>query len=174
QKKEVGEGVITTVLFDHEQSTLHDRKDVKDISPLTTDDYTVRGSTALMDAVGDAIEKTEMIHKYLPDSYLPEKTLFIITTDGMENASRRFTAPMIKRLIGQKKACGWEFLFLGANIDAEKTASEFGIGKDRAVTYRSDSVGTNLNYEVMSDTISELRAKRALPTAWKERIEKRR
>ena len=174
QKKEVGEAVITTVLFDHEQITLHDRANVKTVQPMTERDYIVRGSTALMDAIGDAIEKTEMIHKYMPDEYIPGKTLFIITTDGMENASRRFSSAKIKNMIEtKKKGSGWEFIFMGANIDAVKTASEYGIDEDRAVTYKSDSVGTRLNFEVISDTVSCVRASRAISSDWKDRIEKR-
>ena len=150
QKKEDGEALISTVLFDNVSEVIHDRVDVQNIKPLTDRDYTVRGCTALLDAIGGAIHHIGNIHKYARAEDVPEHTLFVITTDGMENASRHYNAERIKQMIERQKArYGWEFLFLGANIDAVETAGHFGIGADRAVNYHADSAGTQLNYEVL-------------------------
>ena len=155
QKKTEGEALISTVLFDNVSEVLHDRVDVKDIRPMTDRDYTVRGCTALLDAIGGAIHHIGNIHKYARPEDVPEHTMFVITTDGMENASRRYDSEKVKQMIERQKAkYGWEFLFLGANIDAVETASQFGIGADRAVNYQCDSEGTALNYEVVSEAIS--------------------
>ena len=146
QKKEDGEALISTVLFDNVSEVIHDRVDVQNIKPLTDRDYTVRGCTALLDAIGGAIHHIGNIHKYARAEDVPEHTLFVITTDGMENASRHYNAERIKQMIERQKArYGWEFLFLGANIDAVETAGHFGIGADRAVNYHADSAGTQLN-----------------------------
>ena len=172
QKKEAGEALVSTVLFDHEISVLHDRTALQDIAPLTGRDYFVRGSTALVDAVGGAIHHIGNVHKYARPEDVPEHTLFVITTDGMENASHRYTSDSVKEMIErQKTKYGWEFLFLGANMDAVETARQFGINRDRAVTYHSDSVGTQLNYAVMSDAISDVRASRPLAASWKAKID---
>lgn len=173
QKKVEGECYVSTVLFDDTQTVLHDRKKLSEIAPMTEEDYTLGGCTALLDAVGGAIHHIGNIHKYARREDVPEKTMFIIITDGMENASRRYSSDDIKKKIErQKEKYGWEFVFLGANIDAVETASRYGIGKDRAVTYRSDSEGTRLNYEVMSDAVSSMRACGSMPSGWKERISK--
>lgn len=172
QKKVEGEALISTVLFDHESIVLHDRMNLQDICPMTEDDYTVRGCTALLDAIGGAIHHIGNVHKYARNEDVPEKTVFVIITDGMENASKHYTADRIKQMIErQKTKYGWEFLFLGANIDAVETAKHFGIGKERAVSYRSDSVGTELNYEVVSEAMCAMRCSAAIPDDWKERIE---
>ncbi len=172
QKKEPGEALISTVLFDHESVVLHDRVDVKKVEPMTDRDYTVRGCTALLDAIGGAIHHIGNVHKYARAEDVPERTLFVITTDGMENASRRYDSNKVKAMIRrQKELYGWEFLFLGANIDAVETARHFGIGADRAVTYRSDKQGTRLNYEVVSEAISQVRTCAPLQADWKQRIE---
>ena len=173
QKKETGEAFITTILFDHQMETLHDRKNIRLTEPITKDDYTVRGSTALLDAVGSAIDHIELIHKYARSDDVPEKTVFVITTDGMENASRRFTQEDIKKKIQTKKNAGWEFIFLGANIDAAETASRIGIEKDRAVTYKNDREGTRLNYEAMSAAVSSVRQRANMTAEWKRTIEER-
>lgn len=173
QKKETGEALFTTVLFDNEQIKLHDRIDVRSISPLTREDYCVRGSTALLDAVGSAIEHVDLIYKYIREEDVPEKTMFIITTDGRENASCRFTRQQIRRMIEAHKEKGWEFLFLGANIDAEETAGEIGISADRSVTFINDRIGAALNFRAMSDSISSLRSMRSIADDWKDEIEKR-
>jgi len=173
QQKAEGEAYISTVLFDHESVVLHDRQNIKSVRPLTTQDYQVRGSTALMDAVGQAISHIGTVHKYAREEDRPERTLFVITTDGMENASRIYSADAVKQKIEHQKAkYGWEFLFLGANIDSAAAAQQIGIDESRAVTYRSDSKGTRLNYQVVSEAAAHFRGKAALPPNWKERIEK--
>lgn len=172
QKRTEGEALISTVLFDNVSEVIHDRVDIRDIKPLTDEDYTVRGCTALLDAIGGAINHIGNIHKYARPEDVPEHTMFVITTDGMENASRYYDSEKVKRMISrQKEKYGWEFLFLGANIDAVETAGRFGIGRDRAVNYHSDSAGTRLNYEVLSDAISAVRCNATLGGDWKRRID---
>ncbi len=172
QKKEEGEALISTVLFDNFSEVVHDRVAVRDIRPMTDKDYTVRGCTALLDAIGDAIRHIGNIHKYARAEDVPEHTLFVITTDGMENASRHYDSDKVKKMIErQKEKYGWEFLFLGANIDAVETAGRFGISQDRAVNYHSDSQGTQLNYQVVSEAISAVRCSAPLGADWKKRID---
>jgi uncharacterized protein YegL len=172
QKKADGEALISTVLFDNVSEVIHDRVSIQDIQPMTDRDYTVRGCTALLDAIGGAIHHIGNIHKYARAEDVPEHTLFVITTDGMENASRHYTAERVKQMIErQKSRYGWEFLFLGANIDAVETAKHFGIGADRAVNYHSDSAGTQLNYEVLSEAICAVRGSAPLGPDWKKRID---
>ena len=172
QKREAGEALISTVLFDNVSEVLHDRVPVGKVAPLTDRDYTVRGCTALLDAIGGAIHHIGNVHKYAREDDRPAHTLFVITTDGMENASRRYDSGTVKHMIRrQQERYGWEFLFLGANIDAVETARHFGIGADRAVNYHADRCGTRLNYEVVGETISSLRADRAITPDWKDRIE---
>lgn len=172
QKKADGEAMISTVLFDNVSEVIHDRVSVLDIQPMTDKDYTVRGCTALLDAIGGTIHHIGNIHKYARAEDVPEHTLFVITTDGMENASRHYNAERVKQMIERQKArYGWEFLFLGANIDAVETARHFGIGADRAVNYHSDSAGTQLNYEVLSEAICAVRGSVQLGADWKKRID---
>ena len=172
QKKAEGEAYVSTVLFDNESVVIHDRVDIQRIEPMTDKQYSVRGCTALLDAVGKAIHHIGNVHKYAREEDRPEHTLFVITTDGMENASRSYTAERVRQMIErQKSRYGWEFIFLGANIDAIETARHFGIDQNRAVSYRSDHEGTRLNYEVISDAVSQLRCQAALSDDWKERIE---
>lgn len=172
QKQGEGEALISTVLFDNVSEVIHDRVPVKSVALLTREDYSVRGCTALLDAIGGAIHHIGNIHKYAREEDVPEHTLFVITTDGMENASRRYDSETVKKMIERQKAkYGWEFLFLGANIDAVETASRFGIGADRAVNYHSDHQGTQLNYEVLSAAVSTVRSSAALGTEWKKRID---
>ncbi len=172
QKKAEGEALISTVLFDNESEVIHDRVNIMDIKPMTESDYSVRGCTALIDAIGGAIHHIGNVHKYARDEDVPEHTLFVITTDGMENASRHYDSGKVKRMIERQKAkFGWEFLFLGANIDAVETARQFGIGEDRAVNYHSDSAGTKLNYEVLTDAICTVRCSAPLGADWKQRID---
>ena len=172
QKKAEGEAYVSTVLFDNESVVIHDRVDIQKVEPMTEAQYSVRGCTALLDAIGKAIHHIGNVHKYAREEDRPEHTLFVITTDGMENASHRYNAQQVKEKIErQKTKYGWEFIFLGANIDAVETAKNFGIGKDRAVTYHSDHEGTKLNYEVISDAVTQLRCEASLPTGWKDRIE---
>lgn len=172
QKKAEGDALISTVLFDSTSEVLHDRVDVQRVRQMTNRDYEVGGCTALLDAIGGAIHHIGNIHKYARPEDVPEHTMFIITTDGMENASRFYSVDRVRHMIErQTEKYGWEFLFLGANIDAIETARSFGIGADRAVNYHSDSEGTQLNYEVLSDTISAVRSNQPIPEGWKERID---
>ena len=173
QKRESGEALISTVLFDNFSEVIHDRVDVQKVSPMTDREYYVRGCTALLDAIGGAIHHIGNIHNYAREEDVPEHTMFVITTDGMENASRMYSSDKVKSMIErQKSKYGWEFLFLGANIDAVETAKHFGIGADRAVRYHSDSEGTELNFRVMSETISAFRASAPISADWKDEIEK--
>lgn len=172
QKNAEGEALISTILFDNVSEVLHDRINVKDIQPLTEHDYMVRGCTALLDAIGGAIHHIGNIHKYARREDIPEHTMFVITTDGMENASRYYSSNKVKQMIERQKIkYGWEFLFLGANIDAVETAGLFGIDEDRAVNYQCDSEGTALNYEVISEAISAVRCSIPLGSSWKKRID---
>lgn len=158
QKKEDGEAIVSTVLFDDQQEVVYDRQPVKMVEPMTDRQYYVRGCTALLDAIGGAIHHIGNVHKYAREEDRPEKTMFIITTDGMENASRFYTYDRVKYMVErQKEKYGWEFLFLGANIDAISVAARFGINADRAINYECDQVGTSLNYQVMSETITAVR-----------------
>lgn len=172
QKKESGEAIITTVLFDDQYELLHDRINLLGIAPITDKEYFVRGTTALLDAVGKTINKLVNVQRHTAKEEQAEHVMFVITTDGMENASREFDYAKVSKMIEhQKKKYGWEFIFLGANIDAIATAERFGISKDRATNYNADSEGTMLNYEVLSETVSNLRANRAIEEDWKDRIE---
>ena len=172
QKKEPGEAFVSTVLFNDQTEVLHDRMELGKVRPITDKEYYVRGCTALLDAVGGAIHHIGNIHKYARREDVPEKTMFIITTDGYENASRRYDYETVRRMIQrQKEKYGWEFLFLGANIDAAKEAARFGISADRAVNYKCDEAGTALNYEVISEAVCSVRAARPLGADWKRRID---
>ena len=172
QKNAEGEALVSTILFDNVSEVLHDRINVKDIHPLTDHDYMVRGCTALLDAIGGAIHHIGNIHKYARREDIPEHTMFVITTDGMENASRYYSSNRVKQMIERQKIkYGWEFLFLGANIDAVETAGLFGIDEDRAVNYQCDSEGTALNYEVINEAISAVRCSAPLGSNWKKRID---
>ena len=172
QKREPGPALVSTVLFSNESEVIHDRLPLDRVPPMTEREYFPRGCTALLDAVGGAIHHIGNIHKYARSEDVPEHTLFVITTDGMENASRRYSARRVKEMIQrQKEKYGWEFLFLGANIDAVETARHFGIGADRAVNYHSDHEGTQLNYEVLSEAVSAVRCSVPLGTNWKKRID---
>ena len=154
QKKEEGEAYVSVILFDDRSEVLLDREDIRKVEPMTDRQYYVRGCTALLDAVGGAIHHIGNVHKYARQEDVPEKTIFIITTDGMENASRQYTYDKVRRMIErQKEQYHWEFLFLGANIDAVKEAGRFGIGKHHAVRYEHDAEGTQLNYEVVSHVV---------------------
>ena len=173
QKKEDGQELVSTVLFDDRSDVLHDRVPLDRIAPMTDDDYFVRGCTALLDAVGGAIHHIGNVHKYARPEDRPEKTMVIITTDGMENASKRYTYEKVKSMIErQKEKYGWEFIFLGANIDAVEVAGRFGISEDRAANYHSDEEGTALNYEVLSEAICQVRMGCApLSAGWKKKID---
>ena len=158
QKKEEGEAYISTVLFDDTCQVLHDRVPIGKVKPITEEEYFVKGCTALLDAIGGAIHYIGNVHKYARDEDRPEKTLFIITTDGMENASHRYTYERVKHMVErQKEKFGWEFLFLGANIDAIAEAGRFGIRTDRAVNYQCDSEGTAVNFAAVGKAVSKVR-----------------
>jgi len=173
QKNEAGEAFVTTVLFDHEYELLHDRLPLPLVPPMTEKEYFVRGSTALLDAVGKTIARIAHLRRTAPDGERAGRVLFVIITDGMENASREFTYNTVTRMIDEKRRrFGWEFLFLGANMDAVAAAARMGIGRDRAVNYHADSMGTQLNYMVLNETITMVRTKDHIPENWKEAIEK--
>ena len=172
QKREKGYAYVSTVLFNSENIVIHDRTSIHKVPALTRNQYVVGGCTALLDTIGKAIHHIGNVHKYAREEDRPEHTLFVIITDGMENASHIYTAEHVKKMIErQKTKYGWEFLFLGANIDAIDTARRFGIPQERAANYRSDHIGTQLNYDVINNAVSHLRKEACLPQNWKARIE---
>ena len=172
QKQQEGECYVSTVLFDDESDVLHDRVRLENVPKMTDKDYTVRGCTALIDAIGGAIHHISNIHKYARPEDVPAHTMFVITTDGMENASRTYTSVQVKKMIEkQKEKYGWEFLFIGANIDAVETASRYGIGRDRAVNYRADKKGTDVLYRSISRTISDYRECASIDACWSDELE---
>jgi len=172
QKKTGGEAFVSTILFDDSCQVLHDRISIDQVPEMTDEQYFVRGCTALLDAVGGAIHHIGNVHKYARDEDVPEKTIFVITTDGMENASRIYSGAKVRGMVEHEKAkYGWEFLFLGANIDAAETAGHLGIGADRAANYNCDGGGTRLNFDVISETICSVRRSETVPGNWSERIE---
>ena len=172
QKREPGEALINTVLFDNVSEVVHDRVDIHKIQPMTRNEYYVRGCTALLDAVGGAIHHIGNIHKYAREEDRPERTLFVITTDGMENASRKYSYERLKAMIErQKEKYGWEFLFLGANIDAAREAARFGINADHTANYHADSKGTAVIYEAVSEAVCNVRANRPMTADWKKQVD---
>ena len=172
QRKEDGECYVSTVLFDNYSEVLHDRVKLSEIKPMTDEDYTVRGCTALIDAIGGAIHHIGNVHKYVRPEDVPENTIFIITTDGMENASQRYSAEKVKKMIERQKAkYGWEFLFIGANIDAVETAKRYGIEQDRAVNYHADPQGTSIVYESVSKAVCNVRSSKCMAENWSEDID---
>ncbi len=173
QRKEEGTAIITTVLFDDRFELLHDRLDIQAVSAMTEKDYFVRGSTALLDAIGKTIQKIGNVQKYTKPQMRADKVLFVITTDGMENSSVEYSYERIKMMIErQKTQYGWEFIFLGANIDALATAQRFGIDASRAANYHSDTMGTHLNYTTLNKTVSKFRSEAKIDDDWKADIEK--
>ena len=172
QKQEQGDAYVSTILFDNYSEVVHDRVDIRNVPPMTRKEYYVRGCTALLDAVGKAIHHIGNVHKYAREEDRPEKTLFIITTDGMENASREYTYDRVRRMIEyEKEKYGWEFLFLGANIDATSEAARFGISEDRAANYHADREGTAVVYEAMSEAVCSVRSCRPMSADWKRRVD---
>ena len=172
QREEPGDCVLTTALFDDRFELLHDRINLRGIAPLTRRDYSVRGSTALLDALGQSIHKMINVQRATAEPERAEKVVFVVITDGMENASHEYTLRQIRALIERQKAeFGWEFIFMGANIDAVSVAEGIGIDACRSVTYRADAEGTSLNYRVLDEAITDIRAGRPLAKSWKERIE---
>lgn len=171
QRKVDGECVITTVLFDNRYELLHDRIDIRAVAPITKKEYSVGGSTALLDAIGKTIHKIRTAQKNTAKDYQAEKVMFVIITDGEENSSRHYSSTQVKEMIQrQKELYDWEFIFLGANIDAVETAGQFGIDADRAVDYVPDGEGTKLNFCMMSETVATFRECGAVPTACLEAI----
>ena len=172
QRKEAGECYVSTVLFDNISEVLHDRVRLSEIGPMTDKEYTVRGSTALIDALGGAIHHIGNVHKYARREDVPAHTMFIITTDGMENASHKYSSERVKSMIQrQKEKYGWEFLFIGANIDAVETAARYGIDRDRAVNYNADREGTRVVYESVSRAVCNVRASAPLAADWSADID---
>lgn len=173
QKREDGEALVSTVLFDGSATLLHDRLPLDKVPPMTEREYFARGTTALLDAVGETIRHIARVHKYARREDVPEKTLFVITTDGMENSSRRYSYEAVKDMVAhEQEKYGWEFLFLGANIDAAALAERIGIQAERSVRYKSDKTGTALNYETISMAVSSMRSGQTLSPDWKAPIEK--
>ena len=172
QKKEAGEAILSAVLFSNGSKVLYDRVDIQKVEPMTEQQYHVGGCTALLDAIGGAVHHIANVHKYAREEDRPAKTVFVITTDGMENASRAYSYDEVQRMVKhEQEKYGWEFLFLGANIDAISAARSFGIRADRAARYNRDSAGTELKYSVVSETISRLRVNKSIPEGWSAPIE---
>ena len=174
QKKEPGDAILSAVLFDHECEVVYDRVDIRKAEPMSEKQYYTRGSTALLDALGGAVHHIATAHRYAREEDRPGKTIFVITTDGMENSSRRWTYSEVRRLVEhEKEKYGWEFLFLGANMDAISAAGRIGINADRAVRYEHDSEGTALNFEVVSKAVCAMRCDAApLAASWKDDIDR--
>lgn len=172
QKKLEGDCYVSTVLFDNESKVLHDRVKLRDVPEMTDNDYTVGGCTALIDAIGGAIHHIGNIHKYARAEDVPEHTMFVITTDGQENASHRYTSEQVKKMIErQKEKYGWEFLFIGANIDAVETAARYGISRDRAVNYNADGEGTHILYDSVTKAVFNVRSSAPLKADWSKDID---
>lgn len=172
QKKQDGKCFVSTVLFDGEIEVLHDRVSLEEIKPMTGEDYFTRGSTALIDAIGGAIKHIGKVHRYIRKEDVPEHVMFVITTDGYENSSHKFSSGEVKRMIEEKKEeSGWEFLFIGANIDAVETAKGFGIDSDRAANYRADSKGTKTLFRAVGKTICAMRSAKPVTADWCEEID---
>lgn len=171
QRKQDGECFVSTILFDNVSEVLHDRLKLADIPKMTEEDYTVHGCTALIDAIGGAIDHISTIHKYARKEDVPEHTMFVITTDGQENASHIYSSKKVKKMIEKKKEKdNWEFLFIGANIDAVETAKSFGISEDRAVNYHADKKGTSVLYNSVSNAVCKVRSCAPLTAEWSESI----
>ena len=167
QKKEEGEALLSAVLFDNDSQVIYDRVDIRKVEPMTDRQYQVGGCTALLDAIGGAVHHMANVHKYAREEDRPGKTVFVITTDGMENASRRYSYREVQKMVKhEQEKYGWEFLFLGANMDAIEAARTFGIREDRAVRYECDSAGTSLNFAVVSKTIGKLRKGETIAPEW--------
>ena len=172
QKKEEGEALLSAVLFSDESAVLYDRADIRKVEPMSERQYQVGGCTALLDAIGGAVRHIRNVHRYAREEDRPGRTVFVITTDGMENASRSFSYAEVQRMVKhEQEKYGWEFLFLGANMDAIAAARSFGIREDRAVRYRRDSAGTALNYDVVCEAVTSVRKRRTLEPDWRAPIE---
>ena len=170
QKSEEGECLVTTVLFNHRIERLHDRIPLEKVGKMTEKDYTVGGCTALIDAIGETVDHIRDIHRYIRPEDLPSKTLFVITTDGLENASSRYSAQDVKKTVKEMKKAGWEFLFIGANIDSVETAERIGIDAGCAVDYRADKRGTSVLYEAVAESVCAVRKSGSVPKNWSKKI----
>ena len=171
QRKEEGECLVSTVLFNSTSQVICDRQDIKKVRNMEVKDYFPSGCTALIDALGDAIKHIKTVHRYIREEDVPEHTLFVITTDGYENASRRYSSAEVKKMVSAQKEAGWEFLFLAANIDAVETARSYGIDEDKSVNYVNDGIGNRKNYQVLSKTITSFRTTGCIDECWKQEIE---
>lgn len=173
QREKDGEVLVSTVLFNQASTVLHDRVPIREVEPMTREDYRAGGSTALIDAIGGAVHHIDTIHRYARREDVPEHTLFVITTDGMENASTRYSADEVRRTVGRRQEDGWEFIFLGANIDAAETAKRYGMRADRSVNYHNDARGTEVKFRAMSRAIDAVRDDEGLELMfWKEEAER--
>ena len=171
QRKAEGKALVTTIMFSNTSQVVHDRLPLESVGDLTDRDYIPGGCTALLDAMGGAITHIEEVHRYIRPEDVPEHTVFVITTDGLENASRKYRDTDVKRLVEKHREEGWEFLFLGANMDAITTARRYGIGADRSATFVNDAAGSAINYECVAQAVSEVRKGKKLSGAWKKAIE---
>lgn len=171
QKKCEGDALVSAVLFNHDFSRVYDRESLKEIRSMTEADYTVGGCTALIDAMGEEISYITTIHKYIREEDRPVKTVFVIITDGMENASHKYDSDTVKKMVEEKRREGWEFIFLGANIDAVETAKRYGIPQYDAVEYRCDAEGTAINFDAVGSVIKSVRANGSVPSGWKKKVE---
>ena len=171
QKKEDGECLVSTVLFNNSDTILHDRVSLKNIKQMKEDDYVPSGCTALIDALGNSIKHISDVHRYIRKEDVPEHTIFVITTDGLENASKKYSSEEVKKMVEQKKEEGWEFIFLAANIDAVETAKRYGIEEDRAVNYVCDEVGTRKNYNALDKAIRSFRKCGVMDSDWAAEIQ---
>ena len=171
QKKLEGECLVSTVMFNTRSRVIHDRVNIKSIEKMTDNDYRPSGSTALIDALGDSIRHIKMVHRYIREEDVPSKTMFVITTDGMENASRKYSLSEVKKMIEERKEKGWEFVFLAANIDAAETARSYGIDADSCVDYVNDAKGNQLKYACMCEAITSVRTSKKLSKNWKKKSE---
>lgn len=166
QKEEKGECLVSTVLFNDKSYVLIDRKPIKEVKEMSEDDYCASGCTALIDALGDAIKHIKRVHKYIREEDRPEHTMFIITTDGLENASHKYSSDDVKKLVEGQKEAGWEFVFLGANIDAVETAKSYGIRADRSTNYINDACGIEKNFGAVAGMMSNMRTCGAINEDW--------
>lgn len=173
QKKEPGDALVTTVLFDNEYETMHDRAPLQCVRAMTANDYSARGSTALLDAVGRAISLIRIAQKHTPEAERPGKTVVVIITDGYENSSREYSIEQVREMISKQTGLGWEFLFLGANMDAVQAAGRMNIRADRAATYRPDGAGTRANYDAVDMAIRYSRAGRHFSDEWRAPVDER-
>lgn len=172
QKEEDGDVIVSTVLFDDDIRVLHDRKMLSEVKELTRKDYVPSGCTALLDAIGETVGRIATLHSMLKEDYVPKKTLVVITTDGLENSSHKFTYSDVKKLIEKQKESGWEFLFLGANISSEEEAAKLGIDRENAVNYNNDEEGIEVNYNALEMAITSARKFGFVSSAWREDIDK--